>query len=295
MPEILQFEEITRPPSFELPPGACDSQVHIFGDPEKFPVQSSAVYTAFNATAEAMLKMHQTLGIERGVIVQSTAYGTDHSALVAGLEIAGDNYIGCARVDDSVSDAELLRLHGAGVRGARFNFHPKLKASTLGLDEIRRTAERVAPLGWYIQLQMVDLDPAEVAPLFDGIDTRIIIDHMGPIQYPLGVTEPRFQYMLNLLDLGNWWVMLSNGHKRAGAAGCTWDDAVTFAQAYIAHAPERMIWASDWPHPLHPDPVPNDGELVDLLGRYAPDRADLERILVSNPEQLFGFGRQTRD
>lgn len=288
MADYAHFDPAPRAPRTPVPPGACDSQVHIFGDPERFPTDPDAAYVVLDATVEAMLDMHKVLGIERGVIVQSTAYGTDHGALVDALRVAGDGYRGCARIDDSVGDDDLAEMHAAGVRGARFNFHPKLGASRLSPEEIRRTVTRVAPLGWYLKLQMVGLDPSEVTRLVDDVDLDIVIDHMGPIQYAHGRSDPYFRHMLGLLERGNWWMMLSNGDRRS-VAGYPWDDAAAYARAYIEHAPERVLWATDWPHPLHAGPVPNDGDLLDLLQRYAPDEETRRRILVTNPERLFGF------
>lgn len=288
MPDYAHFDPAPRAPRTPVPPNSCDSQVHIFGDPDRFPTRPDAAYVVLDATVEAMLDMHKNLGIERGVIVQSTAYGTDHRALVDALRVAGDGYRGCARIDDSVSDDALAEMHAAGVRGARFNFHPKLGASRLSPEEVRRTVARVAPLGWYLKLQMVGLDPREVTRLVEDVDLDVVIDHMGPIQYAYGREGPYFRHMLDLLDRGNWWMMLSNGDRRS-VTGHPWDDATAYARAYIEHAPERMLWATDWPHPLHPGPIPNDGDLLDLLERYAPDERTRHRILVTNPERLFGF------
>jgi predicted TIM-barrel fold metal-dependent hydrolase len=289
MVEYGTFAPEPRAPKWRLPAGSCDSQVHVFGDRERFPVRPDTAYVAYDATVETMLRLHKTLGIERGVIVQPTAYGTDHSALIDALSTAGNGYRGCGRVDGSVNDDQLAEMHAAGIRGARFNFHPKLTASRLDPDEIRRAINRVTELGWYFKLQLVDMDPDEVTSLFDGVDADIIVDHMGPLQYDHGLADPRFQKMLELLDRGNWWMMLSNGDKRAEAEGHPWDDAVAYAHEYIQRAPERMLWASDWPHPLRPVPVPNDGELLDLFARYAPDEATRRQILVTNPAKVFRF------
>lgn len=283
-----QFDLNTRPPTVPIPPGSWDCQVHVFGPPDRYPTVPAAVYAEPSATVDAMLAMHKVLGIDRGVLVQPTPYGTDHCALIDALSVAGKQYIGCARVDDSVTESDLRVMHEAGVRGARFNFHPKLRGSRLSNDEIRRTVDRVASFGWYFQLQMVDMDPEEVTTLFDDIDANIVIDHMGPLRYDRGVGDRRLTKILSLLDRGNWWLMLSNGTKRSVDAGFGWDDSIPFARAYIDHAPDRVLWASDWPHPLHPHPMPNDGELIDLLRQYAPDEATLHKILVDNPERIFG-------
>lgn len=288
MHDYALFDPDTRAPRYPVPPGACDSQVHIFGDPQRFPTKPDAAYVVYQATVEAMLDMHKKLGIERGVIVQSTAYGTDHGALIEALRMAGPRYQGCGVINDSVSDSELAAMHEAGVRGARFNFHPKLKNRMPGPEDVIRTAERVVPLGWHLKLHMNGLDPRTVTPLLDGIEAPVVIDHMGPLQYAHGTDDPHFRHVLELLGRGNWWVMLSNGDRRS-VAGYPWDDARAYAAEYIRCAPDRVLWATDWPHPLHAGPIPNDGELLDLLARYAPDERTRERILVDNPQELFGF------
>ncbi|MEU8876725.1 amidohydrolase family protein [Streptomyces javensis] len=288
MPRYAHFDPAPRSPKDAPPAGACDSQVHIFGDPLRFPTRPDAAYVVLDATVEAMLDMHRKLGIERGVIVQSTAYGTDHGALIEALKVAGDGYRGCGVVNDSVSDDELAEMHEAGVRGARFNFHPKLKNSLPTPEEVRRTVERVVPLGWHLKLHMNGIDPREVTPLLDDVEANVVIDHMGPLRYRYGTADAHFRHVLELLTRGNWWVMLSNGDRRS-VAGYPWDDATAYAREYIQHAPSRVLWATDWPHPLHPGPVPNDGELLDLLARYAPDERTRRQILVANPWRLFAF------
>src|SRR5436305_510610 len=78
-----------------------------------------------------------------------------------------------------------------------------------------------------------------------------------------------------------------DGIQQLGAANTR---GVAVAQAYIKAAPERMVWGSDWPHPTEKD-KPNDAVLFDLLGAWAPDEATRRRILVTNPEALYGFAR----
>ena len=61
-----------------------------------------------------------------------------------------------------------------------------------------------------------------------------------------------------------------------------------FARNLAAHAPERVVWGTDWPHPNH-KAIPNDGELVDLIAEIAPDDKTRRLMLVDNPAKLFGF------
>ncbi|MNT96383.1 4-sulfomuconolactone hydrolase [compost metagenome] len=64
---------------------------------------------------------------------------------------------------------------------------------------------------------------------------------------------------------------------------------IPLAQALIAANPDRVVWGSDWPHPVSVKATPNEGRLLDQLARYAGDEATLKKILVDNPARLFGF------
>src|SRR5262245_55231362 len=107
MPTYFPFDPNPRVPAVTLPPLACDSQFHVFGPPEKYPVRPGAAYEMPTATVAAALHMHRTLGLQRGVIVQPTTYGADHQATLDGIAAAGPNYRGCANaaVFDSADDA----------------------------------------------------------------------------------------------------------------------------------------------------------------------------------------------
>jgi D-galactarolactone isomerase len=70
-------------------------------------------------------------------------------------------------------------------------------------------------------------------------------------------------------------------------------DATKVARAYVEAAPHRVVWGSDWPHPnLRANEKPSDALLFDLLSEWAPKRADRDRILVENPEALYGFPKR---
>ncbi|GGF51163.1 2-pyrone-4,6-dicarboxylate hydrolase [Marmoricola endophyticus] len=285
MKDYSHFDPDTVAPQIPLPAGACDSQIHVFGDPEAYPYSPRAAYLAPDATIEAALKMHSVLGIEKGIVVQSTAYGTDHRALLDALAVAGPGYRGCGVVDDDTTDEELARLHEGGVRGARFNFHGTLGHAP-SADLVRRTIARVAELGWYVKFHVNGLPLAELDVL-DDVTGPAVIDHFGPLDYSQGLQDANFGRVRELLGRGNWYVMVSNGDRRS-QLGSPYDDAAAYARGYIATAPERVLWGTDWPHPLHTGVVPNDGHLVDLLHRYAPDEAELRRVLLDNPAELFG-------
>lgn len=66
-------------------------------------------------------------------------------------------------------------------------------------------------------------------------------------------------------------------------------DITPFARALVKAVPHRLIWGTDWPHVRLTTPMPNDGDLVDLLSDWVPDEHTRKRILVDNAELLFGF------
>ncbi len=290
MSDYFPFDPAPRAPAFSVPAGATDSQFHVFGPPETYPVRPGAAYQMPQATISEALHMHAALGIERGVIVQATTYGTDNSALLDALAIAGPNYRGCtigASLNE-LDDRTIARLDAAGVRGARFNF---LGSVNLLPDEaaFARAVARAAELGWYIKIQPRQAGILDSAALYENLALPVVIDHMGRPDSREGVDGPTVAKVCEFLRRGNVWVLLSNGHK-ISAEGPPWADATAIARAYIRTAPDRVLWASDWPHPLSKTPPPNDGDLLDLLYRTCEgDEALLRAILRDNPAALFGF------
>jgi predicted TIM-barrel fold metal-dependent hydrolase len=288
MPAYLPFDPNPRVPSVTLPPFACDSQFHVFGPPEKYPVRAGAAYEMPTATVERALHMHRTLGLQRGIIVQPTTYGADHQATLDGIAAAGPNYRGCANaaVFDSADDATLAKLHAGGIRGARFS------RQSLGIaltpDAFARAIARIRELGWFIKVQPETNGFAEQAAQYEKLGLPVIIDHMGRPNPAAGSDDPSLKKTLELLSQGNFWVMLSLAEK-ISKAGKPWDDVVLLMRAYIEAAPDRVIWASDWPHPVSTSQPPNEADLIELLYRATNSDEERRKILVDNPARLFGF------
>ena len=288
MSDYFSFDPNPRKPHTPPPPKSCDSQFHVLGPAEKYPPRPGAAYVMPSATWEAALKMHKALGIERGIIVQPTTYGADHSVTLDGLAALGPNYKACANavVLNERDDAYIAKLHDAGVRGARFT------RQGLGLgfsaDEFARAVRRVKELGWYVKIQPEPEGIAANAAMFEKLDIPVLIDHMGRADPAAGVADRSLAKLLELLSRGNFWVMLSLAEKLS-KAGQPWDDLIPLARALIEAAPDRVVWASDWPHPVSKKQPPNEADLLELLYRFAPDQATLKKILVDNPAELFGF------
>jgi 2-pyrone-4,6-dicarboxylate lactonase len=288
MPAYLPFDPNPRVPSVTLPPFACDSQFHVFGPPEKYRVRAGAAYEMPTATVERALHMHRTLGLQRGIIVQPTTYGADHQATLDGIAAAGPNYRGCANaaVFDSAEDATLAKLHAGGIRGARFS--RQSLGIALTADAFARAIARIRELGWFIKVQPETNGFAEQAAQYEKLDLPIIIDHMGRPNPAAGRDDPSLKKTLELLSQGNFWVMLSLAEK-ISKAGKPWDDVVLLMRAYIEAAPDRVIWASDWPHPVSRSQPPNEADLIELLYRATNSDEERRKILVDNPARLFGF------
>ncbi|MBR1300412.1 amidohydrolase [Bradyrhizobium sp. AUGA SZCCT0042] len=289
MPSYLPFDPNPRRPLRLPPPKSIDSQFHVLGPVEKYPIRAGAAYQMPSATWEAALRVHKALGIERGIIVQTTTYGADHSVVLDGLAAMGSNYRVCANalVFAEADDSYLARLDAAGVGGARFSFRKELGA-VLSDKDFERAIARIRELGWYAKFQPEKDGIVGNLDKIRGLNVPVLIDHMGRPDPLRGKDDPNLRAVLDLLSKGNFWVMLSLGEKTS-KAGPPWDDVIPIARAYIEAAPDRCVWASDWPHPVSVVQPPNDADLLELLYRYAPDEAELEKILVTNPARLFGF------
>lgn len=287
MPTYFPFDPNPRVPKLALPPLACDSQFHVFGPSEKYPVRPGAAYEMPSATVARAMHMHRTLGLQRGVIVQPTTYGADHSATLDGIASAGPNYRGCANaaVFESADDAMLEKLHAGGIRGARFS--RQSLGIALTADAFRRAIDRIRALGWYAKVQPEPTGFAEQAAQYEALDIPVLIDHMGRANPAAGRDDPSLKKVVELLKRGNFWVMLSLGEK-ISKAGPPWDDVISLMRALIDAAPDRVVWASDWPHPVSTSQPPNEADLVELLYR-ATDEGERQKILVDNPARLFGF------
>jgi|SRR5581483_1263033 len=281
--KYLPFDPNPRKPS-EMPPrNSCDSQFHISG--EGYKTRAGATYHSTGATYQAARKMHEVLGLDRGVIVQSTVYATDHTIVVDALAALGPSYKAIGVIDDTVSDAELARLSKAGVCGVRFSFGKRLNLVP-SPELFARSAARCKEIGWVLKINLPEEGLAPMVPTIRGLkDQPIVVDHMARVRGP---NDPSLPAMLDLLRQGNVWLMMSNGHRVSTRPH--FEEAVAVGKQYIKTNPDRLIWGSDWPHPLHEEYMPNDADLLELFYRYTDDdQAIRQKVLVDNPAKLFGF------
>lgn len=286
IPVCAPADRDPRPAAFTPPPGACDCHAHVFGPLARYPVVAERTYTPSEASLAEYRRMLAALGLERGVIVQPSVYGTDNRATLDAVSEGGENFRAVVVVDDDATVTELRAMHDKGARGARVNV---LFASDAQLANLKTLAATLAEIGWHMQML---IDVSKFPDLYEfakGLPAPVVFDHLGHMPTGLGLENPGFQDMLRLLDEGRCWIKLSGSYRFTAERETPYDDVAPFARKAVEVNPDRLVWATDWPHPHIPTPMPNDGALLDMLADWAPDEAVRNRILVDNPATLYGF------
>ena len=272
-------------PKLKAPLNACDCHMHIYDS--RFPFAPNAKIRPPDATVDDYRLLQKRIGTTRTVVVTPSTYGTDNSCTLDAIAQLGGTARGVAVVDTSVTDAELRRLDGGGIRGIRFNL---VVAGGPPIDMLEPLSKRVNDLGWHVQIQLLGDQIVEAADLLQRLPSPIVFDHMGRIPEPAGIDHPAFAFVLKLVDRGRTWVKLSSAYQVSKSGPPGYGDAGKVAKAYVSAAAERMIWGSDWPHPTEKaDAKPDDAVLFDLVADWAPDEAVRHRILVDNPAALYRF------
>lgn len=286
-PGWLCFDPKPSGPAYTPPPGAVDAHCHVFGPAAQFPYAPRRRYTPCDAPKEKLWQLRDFLGFERNVIVQATCHGTDNRALVDALRAAGGRARGVATVAPDVADEDLEALHEAGVRGIRFNFVRRL-ADWQEPARLKALIARLAPLGWHV---VVYFEAADLPSLFGFIaelPVVVVVDHMGRPDVTQDVDGPDFGLFQRLLDeYDHVWSKVSCPERLSLSGPPGYDDVLPFSQRLMERFPDRILWGTDWPHPNMKSHMPDDGKLVDMIPRVAPDPLQQRKLLVDNPMQLY--------
>jgi predicted TIM-barrel fold metal-dependent hydrolase len=291
----------STPVNFGVPTGACDCHTHIHGDSEKFPFFAGRVYTPELASPEEMSALHKALQIERVVIVTPSVYGTDNSATLFGIKARGATARGVAVIDDKTPEADLDAMNQAGIRGIRLNLATGgVNDPSVGRPRFQAAVERVKSRNWHVQLFTTLSMIAAIKDLVAASPVPVVFDHFGGAQAMLGVEQPGFSDLIELVKSGKAYVKIS-GAYRASKLAPDYPDSAPLARALIAANSDRIVWGTDWPHPNSVTPpgkkptdlTPlfqiDDGRLLNQLPVWAPDAAIRQKILVNNPARLYGF------
>lgn len=271
-------------PQWQVPPDACDAHMHIYDG--RFPVEAGFVG---GASVAGYRVLQQRLGTSRTVVVTPRASGVDNRVTLDAIAQLGiERARGVAVVNTTVTDAQLEDLHAGGVRGIRFTLYTLHHAPT-SFEMVEPLAQRIAALGWHVQLHWTADQIAAHSALLLRLPCPIVFDHLARLPQPAPLQHPAVKVIHHLLDGGRTWIKLSGAYldSVAGAAG-RYADATRVARHWVAAAPERMVWGSDWPHPTEQD-KPDDAQLLDLMQQWADDDATRQRIMVDNPARLYDF------
>ena len=272
-----------KTPRLTAPKGACDTHIHFYN--AKFPSAPTALITPPDAWVDDYQSLQKRLNLDRVVIVQPTTYGTDNSCQLEAMKAFGENVRGVMVADTSTSDEELNRLTRLGVRGVRFHM---LSGGAVPWDILEEMAARVNNFGWHVQLQMNGREFPEREAMLKRLPGILVVDHVGRFMGPVATDDPAFKVLLRFLETGRCWVKLSAPYESSELGAPNWADVAPEARALAQAAPERMLWASNWPHPGQKNP-PDEADLLDLLLDWVDDEATRNRILVDNPAVLYGF------
>lgn len=271
-------------PQIKAPPGTCDCHIHVYDC--RFPTAPTAKVLPPDASVSDYLAMCKRIGITRTVVVQPSAYGKDNRLLLETMAAIGAGARGIAVVDDTVTDAELDRLTKLGVRGIRFFM---LAGAPLPLDILETMAARVAPFGWTVNFQTDGRELADHEAMLKRLPTTVTIDHVGKFLEPIEPDHEGFRALLRLLDNGRTWFKLAAPYETSKLGPPYYNDVGKLAKLLVKAAPERAVWASNWPYPMAGEKTPQDAWMLDMLLDWVPDEATRTKVLVDNPAKLYGF------
>jgi D-galactarolactone isomerase len=231
--------------------------------------------------------LQKRLGLERVIVVQPNAYTDDNRVTLNAIRALGAGAKGVAVVRPGVAEAELDRLTKSGICAVRIM---TLHGATLGFDVMDEVMARVHPFGWHANIQLDGRELPKHEAQIKKLPGRFVIDHTGKFLEPVETSSDSFKSLLRLVDTGRCWVKLSAPYETSKTGAPKYEDVGRLAKALVKHAPERMLWASNWPHPSARKPQPpDDVELFDLLLDWAPDEAVRRKILSDNPAGLYRF------
>jgi len=277
---------VTTRDLIDLPDAACDTHIHIY-DPA-FPVAPTTLLRPPPASVADYVLFQQALGIDRVVVVQPTTYGLDNSCQLESVASFGDIARAIVVLDSTATAADVSEFTAVGARGARFHMLPGGAVDWSQLDVVARTIE---PFGWHIQLQLNGRQLTERADQLHRLPTPLVIDHVGRFAPPVPVEHPAFTELLSLVDSGRCWVKVSAPYESSATGPPIYRDVEPLVRSLVSAAPERLLWASNWPHPGQAAP-PDAEALLRLLAEWIPDSGVRSQILVDNPARLYGFDNE---
>ena len=283
-----------RKPGINLPRGTVDTHVHIFE--KEYPLFEGRGYNPPESTLENLRHLHSVLGVDRVVFTQPSVYGVDNSAILKGMNQLNENSVSRARgvcaIQMDASEEFLAGLDVQGIRGVRLNLDNK-GGMPLELKDISRLEDKIKTFGWHVEYLFPGKDIEDLAPILAASSVPIMIGHFAYQPASSGIQAAGFQILLDLVKDGNTWVKISGANRVSATDLPPYDDVQPMARALVEANADNIVWGTDWPHPNKYEENPNDGDLVDAFGEWIIDARLIEKIMVTNPEKFYSFGKFT--
>lgn len=273
-------------PLVRLPANSVDTHMHVYSP--LYPQQTPGPLIPADCPGLDDYRLVQRrLGLQQVVIVQANAYGNDNRCMLDALDILGAQARGVVVVTPDTPESELVSMHERGARGARIM---QLTGGAVGLEHLLAVNARIREFGWHCIVQFDGREILGHVPLLAQVDNPFVIDHIGKYLGPVTPESAEFKALLKLLDRGNCYVKIAGCYESSHTGGPDYADTAALTRALIAHAPERVLWASNWPHVSQTvEGAPDDAALLDTVCGWMGDDETLQRVFVQNPRELYDF------
>jgi predicted TIM-barrel fold metal-dependent hydrolase len=271
----------TKKPKLKLSEGGCDTHFHLFGPQLRFPLAPKRRLEVEDCTIDDLVKMHDALGITRGLIVQSFQHGFQYEYLLHAMNRYPKRFKACIIPAPDITDGELQILSDAGAVAARYAF----KSSSTMDENLKARCFEHGIQAHYLLHGIEEIQAWRKQIL--ATKGNFVIEHMGYPEVKDGLNDPCYRFVLECLETGRCWVKLSP--RSSLQKELPFSDVLPFVHDLVERAPRRLLWGSDWPHPNYFNPMPNDADLLDLMLDWVADEKICEDILIHNPAQLFKF------
>lgn len=276
-------------PRYEIPENACDCHHHIY-DPVRFPYVPTDTRNQPPSTVDCYRLLQKRLRIKRNVIVQPSAYGTDNRCTLDALKQMGrENTRAVVVIDGSATDEDLRSMDAMGVCGVRMNLN---RGGSDDFGMIERLAERIAPFGWAMYFWMKPELIVQKEDYLRNLPCHVVFDHRGNLPAEEGIRNPAFRVISRMIEEEKAWVKLTALY--IDSAREDFADTIAIGREYVKVNPDRCLWGTDWPHPNCYSgrmPVPDDVYMLEALMTETESPEIFRKILVDNPEKLYGFGK----
>jgi 2-pyrone-4,6-dicarboxylate lactonase len=276
----------TRKPKFEVPANSCDCHAHVFGPQSVYPLSPNRSYTPEDCTVDDYSGLLKTLGFTRSVLVQGGPHGIDNTATLAAIKQLGDQCRGVAVIPSGLPEQERAALHQQGIRGVRMS---TVVRGGVGFSHLENLSAECQEFGWHVVLHLhKSFELVDLAPRLKKTSGPFMLDHLGRVRADEGMDSPGFKAVMELLETDRCWIKLASLY-RLSSEPYPHADMLPLIHKVVEARPDRIVWGSNWPHPIHTGPMPNDGDLVDLIPIWVTDAGHRQQMLVTNPEILYGF------